>query len=199
MNIKTLVISPHIDDEVLGCYTFLGPKTFVLYLGVEDRSYITASERKQELVEVSKKLGFQYEVLDFTVNAYQANALISPIEEKINQLKPDYILIPANSYNQDHRACHDAAITATRTHDQNFFVKNVLIYEQPQSILWPVASFNAQLFKPVDIQDKIRSYQLYESQVRGHRSPEFLSTLAALRGKQSNMDYAEAFEVRRMS
>ena len=199
MDIKTLIISPHIDDEVLGCYTFLGEQTFVLYFGVEDRSYISSSERKQELLEVSKKIGFQYELLDFTVNDYQTNSLISPIEEKINQLRPDYLLIPAKSYNQDHRACHDAAITATRPHDQNFFVRNVLIYEQPQSILWPVSSFQAQLFRPVDIQDKIRSYQLYESQVRGHRSPEFLTTLASLRGNQSNMEFAEAFEIKRMS
>ena len=198
MTFKTLIISPHIDDEVLGCYTFLNQQAFVLYFGVEDRANISSSERKQELLAVAKKIGFQYEVLDFTVNQFNASLLISPIEEKINKIKPAYILIPAKSYNQDHRECHEAAITATRPHDQNFFVKNVLIYEQPQSILWPVNSFNAQFYKPVDIQDKIHSYKLYKSQVRDHRSPDFLTTLASLRGKQSNFEYAEAFEIKRM-
>lgn len=198
MNYKTLIISPHIDDEVLGCFTFLNKDSFVLYLGVEDRSYISATGRKKELAAVSEKIGFQYEVLDFKVNEYQSHLLITPIEEKINLIRPDNLLIPAKSYNQDHRACNDAAITASRQHDLNFFVRNVLIYEQPQTILWPVEPFNAQLFKPLNITEKIETYRLYESQVRGHRSPEILTTMAALRGKQSNIEFAEAFDIKRM-
>ena len=49
----------------------------------------------------------------------------------------------------------------------------------------------------LDIENKINSYKLLESQVRGHRSPEILTTLAKLRGMQSGYDYAEAFQILR--
>lgn len=196
--IQNLVISPHIDDEVLGAFTFLGPKTFVLYLGVEDRTYVSAQERKAELGAVAEKLAFRYEVHDFEVNNYQTNELIGVIETVVNRLQPEFILLPCPSYNQDHRAVYDAAHCAVRPHDKNYFVPNVLIYEQPQSLLWPVRSFMPNFFRPLNIASKIKAYQLYASQVRGHRSPEVLKNMASLRGKQANVPYAEAFEILRM-
>ncbi|WP_339785940.1 MAG: PIG-L deacetylase family protein [Imperialibacter sp.] len=195
---RNLVISPHIDDEVLGAFTFLNRDTFVLYLGVEDRSYVSARERKNELSAVAGEIGFQYEVLDFEVNRYQTSDLISPIEKAINRHQPEYLIIPAESYNQDHRATFQAAHCAARPHDLNFFVKNVLVYEQPQTFLWPVRSFQPVYFKQLNLEKKLATYQLYASQVREHRSPEILKNLASLRGKQSNFQFAEGFEVMRM-
>ena len=196
--VRHLIVSPHIDDEVLGAFTFLTPETFVLYLGVESRPSVSAEQRKQELSQVANTLGFRYDVLDFEVNHYQTNQLITPIEAYINRLKPDFLLIPWKSYNQDHRATFDAAFCAARPHDLNFFVKNILAYEQPQTILWPHEPFSGVYFKELDLEKKLHAYQLYASQVRGHRSPEILKTMAELRGKQSNYRYAESFQPLRM-
>ncbi|MFL0684452.1 LmbE family N-acetylglucosaminyl deacetylase [Algoriphagus aquaeductus] len=195
--VRNLIISPHIDDEVLGAFTFLNETTFVVYLGVENRSYISAEERKIELARVAEKVGFQYAVLDFEVNHYQCADLISPIESYINDLKPEFLLIPSKSYNQDHRAAYEAAHCAARPHDQNFFVKNVLVYEQPQTLLWPVDSFSPVYFKELDLEKKLEAYELYASQVRGHRSPQVLRSMAQIRGKQSNYLYAEGFQILR--
>ena len=110
------------------------------------------------------------------------------------------VLIPYPSYNQDHRAVYDAALVALRHHDTNHFVKKVLVFEQPHSFLWDYnhnisGSFKPNYYKKLDIENKIESYKLLESQVRGHRSPEILRTLAKLRGMQSGFDYAEAFQI----
>lgn len=196
--IQHLIISPHIDDEVLGAFTFLSTSSFVVYLGVEDRAYITAEGRKKELASAAKAVGFKYDVLDFEVNNYLTSELIAPIESYINHLKPDFLLIPSKSYNQDHRAAYEAGYSASRPHDMNFFVKNVLVYEQPQTLLWPVEEFSPVYFREVDIEKKLKIYELYDSQVRGHRSPGTLRNMAEIRGKQSNYAYAEGFRVLRM-
>lgn len=196
--VRNLIISPHIDDEVLGAFTFLAANSFVVYLGVENRSYISAEERKKELAGVATKMGFHYAVLDFEVNHYQCPDLISPIESYINELKPEFLLIPSKSYNQDHRATYYAAHCAVRPHDQNFFVKNVLVYEQPQTLLWPIDSFNPVYFKELDLDKKLEAYNLYASQVRGHRSPQIVRSMAQIRGKQSNFLHAEGFQILRM-
>ena len=50
-------------------------------------------------------------------------------------------------------------------------------------------------FVPIDIDRKIDAYRLMSSQVRSFRSPEILRSMAFLRGKQSNNEYAEAFQI----
>jgi LmbE family N-acetylglucosaminyl deacetylase len=196
---KVLVLSPHVDDEVLGCFSFLGANTFVLHFGAESRPTVSRVERIQELERASDMLGFQWEVLDNPVNNYTMQSLIAPMELAINRLRPMTVLIPEPSYNQDHRAVYDAGIVATRPHDSNWFVPNVLIFEQPHSVTW-VHSYLGEptYFREIEIGRKLAAYALYASQVRGHRSPEVVSALACLRGAQICKPYAEAFRVKRI-
>jgi hypothetical protein len=49
----------------------------------------------------------------------------------------------------------------------------------------------------LDIDKKIKMYNLMQSQVRAFRNNNMLQTLAELRGIQANVKYAEAFEVLR--
>ena len=65
--VKKLVISPHIDDEVLGCGGILDKDTFVLYCGVENRYVngdmsISVVTRINELKKVSKFLNFDFKL-----------------------------------------------------------------------------------------------------------------------------------------
>jgi N-acetylglucosamine malate deacetylase 1 len=199
IKISSLIISPHADDEVLGCFSFLSDDTFVIYLGIEDRSYVSRTERINEVNYSAKKSGFKYEILDFCVNNYQVSPLIPEIERVVNSLKPQTVLIPQPSYNQDHRAVYDASLTALRPHDKNWLVPNVLIYEQPDSILWSHGQESEpNLFREINIEDKLDSYALYASQVRGHRSPSLIRSMAQLRGAQSGLPFAEGFTVKRI-
>lgn len=197
-SIETLIFSPHIDDEVLGCYCWLKPGTHVLFAGVEERPTIPKATRIKELEASSSRLGFSWQLLNNTVNQYQSTELIAAFESTIDQCKPHRVLAPEPSYNQDHRAVFDAAIVATRPHDTNWFAKEVLVFEQPHSVMWPhTPQPEPTYFVEIDIEKKLEAYALYASQVRGHRSPETVKAIAQLRGSQINSVAAEAFYVRR--
>jgi len=171
----------------------------VLHFGAEDRPTVSRIERIQELERAADMLGFQWEVFDNQVNNYRMQDLIPIIEQTINRLKPLTVLMPEPSYNQDHRAVYDAGLVATRPHDSNWFVPNVLIFEQPDSVLWfHSAPSEPTYFREIQIECKLAVYALYASQVRGHRSPETLRAQASLRGAQICKPYAEAFRVKRI-
>ena len=197
---KKLVIATHIDDEVLGCGGILDSSTFVLHCGVEDRSYVSAEKRIEEIEDVRKIAGFKMKLLKNTVNNYKIIDLIPEFEETVNDVKPEMAFIPYPSYNQDHQAVYKAALVALRQHDINFFAKKVLVYEQPQDVFWDFNngdSFKPNYFVPIDIEKKLKLYSLLKSQVRSFRSPEHVKAIAILRGGQSNFKYAEAFKILR--
>ena len=198
-----LIISPHVDDEVLGCGGILSKNHIVLHSGLSDGfrhgdTIFSKDFRLQEFEDVKKTTGCETRLLEHPVNNYSRNKLIGDFEEAINEIKPEKIYIPNPSYNQDHKEVYDAALIALRPHDINFFVKKVLAYEQPQDF-WHSGRppFSPTHFIPIDITHKISLYEKMNSQVRGHRSSEHVKTIAQLRGMQSNYEYAEGFEVLR--
>jgi LmbE family N-acetylglucosaminyl deacetylase len=203
---KRLIIAPHIDDEILGCFSSIDLDTFILYCGMDEskikfdwvKQRPNSDTRLKELQAVQEEMLFSYEILNNEVNNYVIQNLIPEFERVINQVKPDELYIPVPSYNQDHRVVYEAALTALRPHDVNFFVKRVLVYEQIQD-LWNhnYHSFNPTFFRTLDIDKKIKMYNLMQSQVRAFRNNNMLQTLAELRGIQANVKYAEAFEVLR--
>lgn len=196
---SVLIFSPHIDDEVLGCFAWLNKNTHVIYIGVEDRPGIPATTRLQEADASASALGFTWSLqTDQVVNQYHINELIHPMEQAIEQHRPDTVLLPEPSYNQDHRAVHDAGMVALRPHDLLHPVPVVLLYEQPHSVIWPWQDNgnSPTAFVEIDIDAKLEAYALYASQVRAHRSPETLRSLAGLRGTSIGCPAAEAFHVR---
>ncbi len=198
---RKLVISPHIDDEILGCGGSLDENTFVLEIGVDEFHIVPREERIRELESAQVQLKFSFDILKGNiVNSYRTNDLIDPIAKYINEIKPEEIYIPYPSYNQDHRATYEASLIALRPHDINYFVKKVLVYEETQVFLWDYShdlngSFKPNFFREIDIERKIEAYKLLKSQVRSFRSPEMLRELAKIRGRQAQLDFAEAFQV----
>jgi len=194
-----VIFSPHVDDEVLGCFSFLAPGTLVVYGGVEARATIPRETRIEELERSADALGFAWRLLDNEVNRYDASDLIAPFEAILEEIRPTTALLPIRSYNQDHRAVFDAALVATRPHDTNRRVDRVLAFEQPHSEIWPYEPHaKPTLHRPIDIDRKLEAYAHYATQVRGHRSPETVAALAALRGAEIGEPHAEAFHVLRL-
>lgn len=200
---KKLVIAPHIDDDVLGCGGIIDSNTYVLYCGM-DEGHIPnrpkATDRLKEAKDTAEYLGNEFNILDNKVNHYKLQTLLESFESIISKLKPEEIYIPHPSYNQDHRIIYEAVLTALRPHDINWFVKKVLVYEQPHVFLWDHShdinsAFKPNYFVPIDIERKIKAYKLMPTQVRSFRSPETLRSMAQLRGQQSNNEYAEAFQI----
>ena len=203
MNYKTLIISPHCDDEVLACGGILNnrknDKTFVYYLGVDLFHVVKRKDRIKEVEDVANFLGFEFEISNGQVNNYKRELMINEITDIINDLCPEEIFIPNySSYNQDHKKVHDACIIALRPHDLNHFVPNVFIYEVEQYLLWGENDFQPNYFEKIDIKNKMDAYKLYNSQVRSMRPPELLENYSKIRGLSSNLEDAESFKIIRM-
>jgi len=197
--VSVLILSPHIDDEVLGCFAFLVPGTHVVFAGVESRPGMPASLRIQELESSAAALGFTWTLLDNPVNAYDSAGLVTPFEQAIVAHRPTTLLLPEPSYNRDHRQVHDAALIAARPHDTLPRVDEVLVYEQPHAVLWPHgATPEPCVFVSIDVQAKLQAYARYASQVRGHRSPECVRALAVLRGAAIGCPAAEGYRALRI-
>lgn len=204
MEIKNLVIAPHVDDEILGCGGILNSSFFVYFCGIDeskiryDKDRTATSLRFTELKKVADYLGFKYECNETSkVNHYVEQDFIDVFEDLINRIKPEKVFLPHPGYNQDHRTIFNAAMIALRPHDKNFFVKKVLVYEAAHDVIWNPKKMNLNYFVPIDIERKVNAYELHNSQVRGMRSSQLLRDIAAVRGASINCKHAEAFEILR--
>lgn len=198
---NTLILSPHMDDEVLGCASFLEPGAVVLY--TTDTHPLYPGIVRQENRCLVAKTGINPEWIAINdinhLDTVPQWDLITEFERLLAAHRPDTVLVPAPSYNQDHRACYEAMLTACRPHDRNWVPKRVLVYEEPETLgaMRRDLNFRPTYFRPVDIERKCALYSVYASQVRGHRTIDQVRGLAALRGIQASVPYAEAFEVAR--
>lgn len=212
---RRLILSPHVDDDVLGCGGILDANTVTFYCGVDDLHHgATADQRFAEAMAVARRAGSRFywprEIESWmrrpeavawpterAVNHYGERfaGLIADFEQVIVEERPEEVLIPWPSYNQDHRAVFEAARVALRPHDTVPFVPRVLIYEQPHVAMWDQgrAQFRPILYQPIDIEEKLARYECMPSQVRDFRSPATIRALAALRGAAARVPFAEAF------
>jgi len=199
---RTLVISPHCDDEVLACGGILDNRkndnTFVYYLGVDLFHIVKREDRVKEVEAVATYLNFDFKIGSNRVNGYRRSDIINEITDIINDIRPTEIFIPNPAYNQDHKEVYDATIIALRPHDLNHFVPNVFIYEVDQYLLWGENEFIPNYFEGIDVQHKIKAYELHKSQVRTFRPPELIEKYSRIRGLSSDMEYAEGFKIIRM-
>jgi LmbE family N-acetylglucosaminyl deacetylase len=206
----SLILSPHVDDEVLGCGGILDQRSWVYYCGIDESQWntkngvvdpsrrIAVQERYRELESVAQFLGFEFECnFASRVNLFGEAEFISIFENLINRLKPERVYIPHPGYNQDHRVIYNAAFVALRPHDKNHFVPKVLVYEAVHDVLWSPAQMKLNYFVRIDVEKKIKAYELHASQVRSFRSSEMLRRIAKMRGDMANVDYAEGFEILR--
>lgn len=198
---NNLIIAPHPDDEVLGCFSFLKFAN-VYYLTTRhplfpDGDNIKEMDLLNDRFDVNRFVSRISTSHTNRLDNLSISVIIDNLESMINEIKPDTVLIPNPSYNQDHRVIYDAALTATRHHDRNHFVKRILLYEQPET--WDTmrkpAPFQANYFRKIDVLAKIDAIKTYKSQIREHRSCDYIKAIAEIRGQQANVDYAEAFEV----
>lgn len=215
--INRIVIAPHVDDEVIGAAASLGPDALVFYVGVDDFHVVNRSERYHEALKASEigeyKIRFPYlselneEIpyrvsfhhLEYKVNQYykRFNELIAGFETLFEAEEPNEVLLPWPSYNQDHQTVYHTALVALRPHDQNYFVKRVLLYEEPDC-WWPnnsLEQFKPQLYRELNLDQKLKMYNAMPSQIRGHRSPEHLVALAKVRGAVCGYEFAEAYQI----
>ncbi|MQA97002.1 MAG: PIG-L family deacetylase [Streptosporangiales bacterium] len=226
---RVLILAPHPDDEVLGCGGLMsrvkdaGGEVYVHFLTVGDTADIspaglsTAEQRLHEVKQVADLYRWDGWGISFPGDEYHLRLdtlprfeLAGAIERDdrlgIAALRPTVVLLPhRSSYNQDHQAVNDAAVTALRPADRalRHHPDLVLAYEEAADQWRAEATPPPNLFAELSethLAMKLTAMALYGSQAHEHphtRSELTLRSLAALRGMQNGTAYAEAFHLLR--
>lgn len=213
---KILVISPHPDDETLGCggtilkHKDTGDKIYWLLItniDVKNGCKKDIVEKRQKEIEiVAEMYGFEK---TFKLDYPTAKLDIIPIQEIIKSLskvileiEPEIIYLPNRSdVHTDHRITFKAVYSCTK----NFrypFIKRILMYETLSETEFapalPENTFIPNVF--VDITNyferKLEIFKIYKSELMKEplpRSLEVIEALAKYRGSRISKKYAEVF------
>jgi LmbE family N-acetylglucosaminyl deacetylase len=110
-----------------------------------------------------------------------------------DEIEPDMVFIPSlGDIHQDHKVVAEEGVRAFKT-------TAILCYELP----WNNFTFTTTCFSVLSeayVQQKIEAIRQYRSQAhRNYANAEFVHSLARTRGVQINQQYAECFEVIRLT
>jgi LmbE family N-acetylglucosaminyl deacetylase len=209
---KTLVIAPHPDDEVLGCGGTIAKHAKQgdeVYLCIVTKAYTPEwseeflKNRPKEIEKVNKILGIKKTYfLDYPtvkLDTFPQKELNESISKIIAEVKPEIVYIPhKGDINKDHRLVFEASLVATRP--INHKIKKILSYESLSETEWgqPIDPFTPNVY--VDISDmiktKIEAMKAYKGEIKPYphpRSLEMINILAKMRGGVVGLNAAEAF------
>lgn len=202
--VNVLAIGCHPDDIELGCSATLsrlvkqGCKVFLLILSLGEASgdpIIREDEckRSAELLGVEKIFfgGLEDTKIGDGVETIQV------IDNVINEVEPDIIYThSAKDTHQDHRKAAYASLSAGRR------VKKIFMYESPRAFREFVPQVYVQVDDEIELKNKLISlFPSQHSKEWWSISPKTLHAwegLAAYRGFQAGVKWAEAFEVGRL-
>ena len=222
MRKKILILSPHADDEVLGCggtiskYSKKGHDIYVLVLTNANKGAPEIYSTKQiSLIRKESKLAnnfigtkklFFENLPALSLNQYPIYKISNIIKKYISNIQPEIIFIPSiNDIHEDHKIIFKAAKVATRMNKKSN-LKKILSYEVLSETEWNEneKSFSPNYFVRLNkshINNKIKAFLKYKSQVKKFphpRSREVILNLSKIRGSQVFSEYAEAFRVEKI-
>jgi len=216
---KTLVIAPHPDDEVLGLGgTLLRRKAegaelaWLIVTGISTANGWKQDQvdlRAEEIARVKEFFGFDHVFkLDFPttqLDRIPVGDLVSGIADAFKSFQPEEVFLPHPSdVHTDHRAVFDAAAACTKWFRYPS-VKRVLAYEtlsESDFGLGTELGFRPNVFVDIApyLEGKLEAMNIYASEMAPFpfpRSHEALRALAKLRGAASGYQAAEAFQLLR--
>ena len=216
---KTLVIAPHPDDEVLGPGgTLLRRKAEGAIIAWLIVTTITADtgwseekirQRADEIKRVTSLFGFDsvFELNFPTTQLDRASMgdLVTGISNVFKKFEPEEVFVPHPAdVHTDHRLVYDAAASCTKWF-RHPSVKRVLAYETLSETDFGLGTnqgFRPNVFVNIEsyLADKLRVMDIYASELGEFpfpRSHEAIQALATLRGASSGFKAAEAFELLR--
>ncbi|MBR5101669.1 MAG: PIG-L family deacetylase [Muribaculaceae bacterium] len=209
---KILIISPHGDDEILGCGGYMlravseGAQVRVLYgtIGGDDCRQDYAM-RLAETEAVARELGFTFGVIkenhDAILDLVPAREIITRIDHEIADFEPDEVFVNYPSLHQDHIHLYQCANTAMRL-KEGYMPPFFALYEYPFINSTDKLNGGMMYFDISDvIERKIELFHLYKSQVKESPSPlnaTGIRSLAAMRGLECGCAFAEKFYIQRV-
>lgn len=206
---KVLILAPHTDDAELGCGGTMarmmeeGIELYVAAFSTARASLPPGSDPdllRKEFNAAMDILGlpeghrfiYDYQVRKLNYSRQEVLEEMVKLKKKIN---PEMILLPSGSdLHQDHQVVYNEGLRA-------FKENTVWGYELP----WNHITFSAQAFVKLEekhIDKKWEVLEAYKSQFekgRNYFTREFIEGLARVRGVQVKGEFAEAFEVIRIS
>jgi len=223
-----LVVAPHPDDEIFGCGGLMhrvkedGGKVYVVFLTIgttqdfSKKGTSSQNEREREIERVAEHMRIDDYHIAFPGNEFHLQLdnlpqkkLIHEIERgrlSLESVKPTLFAFPSShDYNQDHRAAHEASMSATRPVNGAFkhMPGMVLEYELPYVGWSPMHGQAPNFFLSLEkkaLQAKLKALQLYKSQMKTKKGPVSAyaaENLARMRGILAGADHAEAYVLRR--
>jgi LmbE family N-acetylglucosaminyl deacetylase len=213
---RILVISPHPDDETLGCggtllrYKKMGSRIFWMNIADRREEYEFS---KQEVIQGEKETETVRSMYDFDkfinlslrpmfLDTYPLNEIISEVSGVINSVKPDTVILPfSGDTHSDHRVVFQAAYPCTKVFRYPF-IKRILMMEiiSETDFAPPVSGscFIPNYFVDISefIDKKLEIMKKYKGEMGAHpfpRSGKNIRALAVQRGAQSGCKYAEGF------
>jgi len=214
---KTLVVAPHPDDEILGVGgTLLKRKSQGYSLGwlivtkpseILEWSDNQKQIREKQINEIKNKVGFDklYQ-LDFPaakLNQDSLPYLINSISKIINDFSPEEIFFPhIGDVHTDHEVVHKAVVSSSKSF-RNQSLKRLIVYEtlsETEFGLEKTKAFFPNLYVDISLylNQKIKLLNIYSSEIGKFpfpRSDESIKALAMYRGSSSNCLAAEAFQI----
>lgn len=197
-----LVLAPHTDDAEIGCGGTLarlvdeGRSVYAVTFSLCDKSVpegFTVEDLKNEFISAMDVLGipedhlfiFNYDVREFPANRQPILEDLIAIRAKV---RPSLVLMPSlHDVHQDHATIANEGLRA-------FKRSTVLCYEDP----WNNFSFQNQVFVTLEekhLEKKIDAiYADVSQRGRDYTQPDFVRSLARVRGVQIGVEYAEVFE-----
>lgn len=216
---KSLVVAPHPDDEVLGVGgTLLRRKTEGAQLGwlIMTRISVEAGwsldkvlKRQKEITQITELFGFD-SVFELSYTTTQLDQipmaeLISAVSAVIESFNPNEIFVPHSSdIHSDHRVTFDAVASSAKWF-RSPSIKRVLAYETLSETDFGLGTnrgFKPNVFMNIEghLEGKLRAMSIYSSEVGEFpfpRSNQAIFAQAILRGASSGFKEAEAFELLR--
>jgi len=217
--VKTLVIAPHPDDEILGCGgTLLRRAAEGVELGWLIVTEISTQhgwpgdkveQREREISQVAAALGcrqvFNLKFPAMRLDALPMSDLVEKFSDVFRKFQPEEVLLPhRGDIHSDHRVVFDAAAACTKWFRYPS-IRRVLAYETVSET--EAALAGGCVFQPdwfVDVSQfmarKLQLAAIYESELGIFpfpRSAEAIDALAKVRGMAAGVAAAEAFQLLR--
>lgn len=216
-----LVVVAHPDDEILG-FGGTGAKLsatgelvqpIILCGSVDARTKRPTNEQLfSDMTKANRKVDFAQPVLgefpNIRMNTVDHLSIVQFIEAQVLEFQPHRIFTHHPSdLNDDHKQVCRAALAAARLFQRRSDVRpldSLHLMEVPSSTDWAFPAAEGEAFTPttfIEIGDfldrKIEALGCYTNVMRDFphsRSREALRGLAAMRGAQCGLGYAEAFQ-----
>ncbi len=222
---RLLIISPHPDDETLGCGGLMrrvklaGGKVFVLVMTYGDEPQYGGVSRMEsrpvELEQAMKCLEVDdYEVLfagdkyHLRLDTLPEKEILDKIEKSarlnLNSLSPTMVGIPAgSSYNVDHRVTWQCAFTALRPRPHHLKSYAPLVFTYDHLNLWCSEPFFGNWFVDIGsvLEDKLAALALYATQMREDPHERSLANIRRyheLLGRSQGVLAVEQFQINRL-